>query len=68
LQGYKNMQNNRYWISENPHLTHKAFSIQWKLVSGVLQVQERLLYLCFSTKQLIAKNMYRSFLGNSFHS
>jgi hypothetical protein len=28
LQGYKNMQNNRYWISENPHLTHKAFSIQ----------------------------------------
>jgi hypothetical protein len=24
LQGYINMQNNRYWNSKNPHLTHKA--------------------------------------------
>jgi hypothetical protein len=24
LQGYINMQNNRYWSSKNPHLTHEA--------------------------------------------
>jgi hypothetical protein len=24
LQGYINTQNNRYWSSENPHLTHDA--------------------------------------------
>jgi hypothetical protein len=23
LQGYINMQNNRYWSSENPHLIHE---------------------------------------------
>jgi hypothetical protein len=24
LQGYINMQNNRYWSSQNPHLTHEV--------------------------------------------
>jgi hypothetical protein len=24
LQGYIKMQNNHYWISQNPHLTHKV--------------------------------------------
>jgi hypothetical protein len=25
LQGYINTKNNRYWSSENPHLTHKVW-------------------------------------------
>jgi hypothetical protein len=24
LQGYINTQNNHYWISQNPHLTHES--------------------------------------------
>jgi hypothetical protein len=36
LQGYINMQNNRYWSSQNPHLTHEVLLHPVKFVSGVL--------------------------------
>jgi hypothetical protein len=68
LQGYVNAQNNRYWSSQNPHLTHEAPLHPVKVVSCVLQVQEGLLDLCFLTKQLIVKNMFGLFSDNSFQS
>jgi hypothetical protein len=36
LQKYINTQNNHYWSSQNPLLTMKPCSNEWKLVSGVL--------------------------------
>jgi hypothetical protein len=47
LQGYINTQNNSYWNSQNPHLTHEAPLHPVKVVSGVLKVHEGLLYLRF---------------------
>jgi hypothetical protein len=40
LQGYVNMQNNCYWNSKNPHLTHKTLlyplkvRVQWTVSAG----------------------------------
>jgi hypothetical protein len=62
LQGYINTQNNRYWSSQNPHLTHESCIFQWKLVSGALLSAKRILGHVFITKQLIVK------IGNSFQN
>jgi hypothetical protein len=68
LQGYINMQNNRHWSSQNPHVTHEALLRPvkvgvWRAVSARTIVGH-----VFLIKQLIAKNMYRSFMGNSIQS
>jgi hypothetical protein len=53
LQGYVNTQNNRYWSSQNPHLTDEV-----PLHPVKVGVQEGLLYLCFLTKKETAKDIY----------
>jgi hypothetical protein len=67
LQGYINMQNNRYWSSQNPHLTQEVLLHPVKV--GVwYTVSKRIVGPVFLTKQLIAKHMYRPFSCNSFQS
>jgi hypothetical protein len=67
LQGYINTQNNRYWSSQNPHRTHVLLHPVkvgvWCAVSA-----RRIVGPVFFKKQLIAKDMYRSFSAISFQS
>jgi hypothetical protein len=65
LREYINMQNNHYWSSQNPHLTHEV-PLHLVKVGVWCAVNARLLDLCFLMKQLIVKDMYMSFSGNSF--
>jgi hypothetical protein len=69
LQGYINTQNNRHWSSQNPHLfyevpLHPVKVCVWCAVSARRIVGPML----FLTKQLITKDMYRSFSGSSLRS
>jgi hypothetical protein len=64
LQGYINMQNNRYWSSQNPHLTHEV-PLHPVKVGVWCAVTAGIVGPVFLTKQLIVKNIYRSFSGNS---
>jgi hypothetical protein len=57
MQGYINTQNNCYWNSQNPHLTHNV----WHTVR-----ERRILGPVFFKETINCKNMYRSFSGNSF--
>jgi hypothetical protein len=64
---YINMQNNHYWSSQNPHQTHKI-QLHPVKVGVWCAVNARIVGSVFLTKQLIVKDMYRSFSGNSFQS
>jgi hypothetical protein len=66
LQGYINTQNNRYWNSQNPHLTKEAQLHPVK--AGVFNAvrARRIAGPAFLMKQLIVKDMNRTFSGNSF--
>jgi hypothetical protein len=68
LQGYINTQNNRFWISQNPHLTHKEPLHPVNVGVWCAVRARRIVGPAFLTKQLIAKDTYRSFSGNSFRS
>jgi hypothetical protein len=68
LQRYINMENNRYWRSQNPHLIHEVPHHLVKVGVWCAVSARRIVGPVFLTKQLIAKDMYRSILGNSFHS
>jgi hypothetical protein len=69
LQEYINTKNNRYWSSQNPHLTHEVWLHPVKVgvwhAIGARRVAGPALLLM---KQLIAKDMYRSFSDNSVDS
>jgi hypothetical protein len=67
LQGYINTQNNRYWSSQNPHLTHEVLLHPVKVGAWCAVSARRIVGPMFLTKQLNAKDIYRSFSGNSFH-
>jgi hypothetical protein len=69
LQGYINTQiNNRYWSSQNPHLTHEV-PLHPVKVGVCCPVSARCIVgPVFLTKQLIAKDMYWSLMCNSFQS
>jgi hypothetical protein len=66
LQRYINMQNNRYWSSLNPLLTHEVAFHPVK--AGVWCAVRKIDVPSFLTKQLIAKHKYMSFSSNSFLS
>jgi hypothetical protein len=56
LQGYINTQNNHYWISQNPHLTHEVLPHPVKV--GVwCTVNARILVPAFFN-ETIAKDIY----------
>jgi hypothetical protein len=59
FQRYITTHNNRHWSSQSPHVANE-------ILLHSVKVQEGLLHLFILTKQLIAKDMYRSFSGNSF--
>jgi hypothetical protein len=68
LQGYINMQNNHYWSSQNPHLTHKAPLHPVKVgVWCVCCKCKKDCWICVFNKTIV-KNMCRSFSGSSFQS
>jgi hypothetical protein len=69
LKGYINTQNNRYWISQNPHLTHEDLLHPVKVgVWCALSARRIAGPVFFLTKSLISRDMYKSFSGNSFHT
>jgi hypothetical protein len=64
---YRNMQNDRYWSSQNPHQTHKVLLHPVKVGVWCAVSARRIVGPVFSN-ETIAKEMYRSFSGSSFHS
>jgi hypothetical protein len=67
-QGYINTQNNRFWISHNPHLVYEVLLHPVKVGVWCAYVQEELLELSFLTVRLNAKDMHRSFSSSSCQS
>jgi hypothetical protein len=67
FQGYINTKNNHYWSTQTPHLTHEVLHLGkvggWCAVSA-----RRIVGPVFFNENVIAKDMYRSFLSNSFQS
>jgi hypothetical protein len=47
LQGYINTQNNRYWSSRNPHLTHEVLLHPVQFGARCAVSARRMLYVCF---------------------
>jgi hypothetical protein len=68
LQGYINKKNNGSCNSQNPHLTHEVWHHPGKLSLACCKGRQDCSTCIFLTEQLIAKNMCRSFLCNSFQS
>jgi hypothetical protein len=65
LQGYINTQNNRYWSSQNPHLTHEALLCPVKV--GVwCTLSTRIVGPVFLMKQLTVKDNVLVILGQLF--
>jgi hypothetical protein len=59
LQGYINMQKNRCWGSQNPHITHKVLFHQVKVCVWCAVSKNKDCWTClFLKKQLIAKYIY----------
>jgi hypothetical protein len=59
LQGYINKQNNRYWSSQNPHLTHEV-PLHPVKVGAWCAVSARMIVVpVFLTKQLQKISTYR---------
>jgi hypothetical protein len=62
-----NMQNNHYWSSKNPHLTHEVLLHPVKVVVCCAE-SARFVQPVLLTKQLMVKDIHRSFSGNYFQS
>jgi hypothetical protein len=58
LQGYINTNNNPYWSSQNPHLTHEVPRYPVKIGVWCAASAKRIVVPVFLTKQLIAKDIY----------
>jgi hypothetical protein len=61
------MQNNHYWYSQNPHLTHDVQLDPGKVGVWCAVSARRIVGLVFFY-ETITKDMYRSFLGSFFQS
>jgi hypothetical protein len=57
-----------YWSSHNPHLTHEVLLHPVKVDVWCAVSARRIVGPVFLSKQLIAKDMYRSFSGNNFQN
>jgi hypothetical protein len=57
LQGYINVQNNRYWSSQNPHLTHRVL-LQPVKVHAWYAVSSRKIVVPVSFKEIINYERY----------
>jgi hypothetical protein len=68
LQRCINTQNNHYWSSQNPHPTHEVLLHPVKVGVRCAVSVRGITGLCFLMKQLITKDVYRPFSGNSFQS
>jgi hypothetical protein len=59
-EGYINTQNNHYWSSQNPYLTHEVQLHPLKVGVWCAVSARRIVGpVFFLTKQLIARDMYR---------
>jgi hypothetical protein len=68
LHRYINIQNSRYWSSQNPHLTHEFLLNPIKVGVWFAVKFKKDCWIYVFKEKLIAKNMHRSFSGNSFQS
>jgi hypothetical protein len=66
FQGYINTQNNRYWISQNPHLSHEVLLHPMK-VDVWCDVSARRIVVPVFFKEIINSEIYvQVILGQSF--
>jgi hypothetical protein len=66
LQGYINMQNNRYWSSQNPHLTHEAVLHPVKVSVWCALSAGRILGPLFFNKTINCERYVQVILGQFF--
>jgi hypothetical protein len=66
LQGYINTQNNRYWSSQNPHLTHEVPLHPVKVVVWCPVSARRIAGLVFFNGTIICERYVQVILGQFF--
>jgi hypothetical protein len=65
LQGYTNLQHNRYWSLQNPHLTHQVL-LHPKKVGGWCAASARIVGLVFFQETINCERYVQAILGQFF--
>jgi hypothetical protein len=66
LQGYINTRNNRYWNSQNPHLTHEAALRPVKFDVCCAVIARRIVELLFFNEKINSERYVEVILGQFF--